>query len=255
GRWNGFVAEERRVRGGVGDAAGQHRPGGQGEAGSQAQEPERICGQEAPQHGKPPAPGPVEHHQRPPGEGHGRGGEHAAARGVHEERRRPAVQLGPEEGAAAAGGVRGVPGGVPGGGRAGAPPLRAPLPLGLRRALGPGRLPLPLLPRRRPPRRPPASLACVNVFPAGAAACAGPADQLIMAPRWSRVAQYSRHLRMHGIPCVAAAPRRQVAVHCCCCVRRAGRRCRLRTKRVVVRGKTCPAMSPTPGVARPVDRT
>jgi hypothetical protein len=46
--------------------------------------------------------------------------------------------------------VRGVPGGAPRGGRGGAPALRAPLPLVLRRALGPGRLAVPRLPRPRP---------------------------------------------------------------------------------------------------------
>ena len=64
------------------------------------------------------------------------------------------VQLEPAGAAQAAAGVgvRGVPGGAPGGGRAGAPALRAPLPLVLRRALGPGRLALPRLPRPGPPR-------------------------------------------------------------------------------------------------------
>jgi hypothetical protein len=89
----------------------------------------------------------------------------AAAGGVLEadERRRrgPAapVQLEPAGAAQAAGagggggvGVRGVPGRAPGGGRTGAPALRTPLPLVLRRALGPGRLALPRLPRPGPPR-------------------------------------------------------------------------------------------------------
>ena len=45
--------------------------------------------------------------------------------------------------------VCGVPGGAPRGGRGGAPALRAPLPLVLRRALGPGRVAVPRLPRPR----------------------------------------------------------------------------------------------------------
>lgn len=73
--------------------------------------------------------------------------------GVHEERRAAAdvVQEVGAEADAGGGGVRGVSGGAACRGGGGAPPLHAPLPLGLRRAMGPDRLPLPRLSRRRLP--------------------------------------------------------------------------------------------------------
>jgi hypothetical protein len=89
-------------------------------------------------------------------------------------RRRGPVRLVPATGRRAAraaggsgGGVRGVPGGAPRGGRGGAPALRAPLPLVLRRALGPGRVAVPRLPRPRP--RLAASSAAAGLHPRRAA--------------------------------------------------------------------------------------